>query len=96
MNSDFALDSKGFNLIWVSGIDEETGDFMIMNPKNLIDLNLNKAVGSLEWTNKTLTSDYKCFIYDPSKISIFNEDGSQNRELIKLFVGTLAGENKDD
>jgi len=72
------MDNGGYNLIWV-GDDYD----MITNPKGLISMNKDKALGSIKWTKKILGNDKKCFIYDPSKESIFNDNGSMNIKKIK-------------
>jgi hypothetical protein len=80
-----------YTLIWADL--NEDGSYDLMNPKNLMGMTLEKAKGSLEWTKKCLGKGYKCFIYDPSKISLFNEDGSQNVEVIKELIFSLEWEN---
>lgn len=69
-----------FTLIWVrDGYD-------LMIPKGLTNMNREKAIGLLEWTRRTMTKDYRCFIYDPSNRSIFNGDGSKNIPAIERLI----------
>ena len=64
-----------FNLLWIN--EEE-----IANPKGLISMDKEKAVGSIKWTKTILGDDYRCIIYDPQYYSIFNKDGSYNWKII--------------
>ena len=66
-----------FTLIWVNE------DYDLTNPKGLQGMDKDKALGSIAWTKKILTKKQKCFIYDPSDVSIFNDDGSKNIVLIE-------------
>ena len=75
-----------FTLIWANLNDDGTYD--LMNPKNLIGMTLEKALGSLKWSKQVIPK-CNCFIYDPSKVSIFNEDGSQNVMIIKELLSKL-------
>ena len=87
------MKEKEFNLIWVGDFDQEKQEYDLMNPKQLIGMNLDKALGSLKWSKRIIPT-CKCFIYDPKEISIFNENGSQNIELIKGFIGDKLIEGK--
>ena len=73
-----------FMLIWADL--NEDGSYDLINPKSLMSMTFEKAVGSLRWTKKILTKKKICFIYDPSEVSLFNEDGSQDLELIKDLI----------
>jgi len=68
------------SLIWVDS------EYNLTNPKGLKCMSLEKGIGSLKWTKKILTKRQKCFLYDPSVISIFNDDGSPNKEMIDDLV----------
>jgi hypothetical protein len=78
--------NQNFNLIWITGFDEKKKRYDLMIPKNLMGMSFDKALGSLKWTKQSLGSKYPCFIYDPEKLSIFNEDGSQRIGLIKRLI----------
>ena len=94
MKENKKLSNKGsYTLIWCN--KNEDGSYDLLNPKNLIGMNLDKAVGSLGWTKKILTKSKICFIYDPEELSIFNEDGSQNIENIELLI-KLSRELKEE
>jgi hypothetical protein len=64
-----------YTLMWVGD------DYFLMNPKMLIGMTKEKAEGSLKWSRSILPR-CRCFVYDPSEISLFNEDGSPNKEVI--------------
>jgi len=55
------IDHKEFTLIWVN--EDKDGFYTVVNPKNLIGMNRDKAIGSLKLTKKIM-SRKDCFIYD--------------------------------
>jgi hypothetical protein len=73
-----------YNLIWVSIATD--GEYILSNPKNLQCMNLSKAIGSLIWTRKILGKSKLCFVYDPSVITVFNEDGTVWKEMVDDLV----------
>jgi len=88
-------DIAWYNLIWVL-VDHITGDILqVENPKGLMCMTPEKALGSIKWSKSILGKDYPCFVYCPDEISIFNEDGSYDEvaihQLVKQFDGTLKG-----
>lgn len=98
------LKGEWFNLIWVMP-DIITGGFSmdledptkildnsIICPKGLMDMNKDKAIGSMCWTRKILCSKiYPCFIYCPDSISIFNDDGAYNLDVIRDLIKEQGG-----
>jgi hypothetical protein len=70
-----------YNLIWAE--KKEDGSYDLTNPRNLMGMNLDKAIGSLKWSRSLFGKDFPCFIYDPSVVSIFNDDETQNIEMIQ-------------
>ncbi len=84
---DYITMEKEFNLIWVGDYDQENKEYNLLNPKGLMGMNLDKALGSLKWS-KRIIPQCKCFIYDPNEMTIFNNDGSQNIDLINTLINT--------
>lgn len=80
------MNNKEFTLIWVD--KNEEGSYNLINPKNLYGMNLDKALGSLKWTKSILGKDYPCFIYDPSEMSLFNNN-KQDKNVIELLLGII-------
>ena len=70
--------SCDYSLMWIS-------NDRVMNPKGLIGMSEEKAIGSLIWTRKIMGSDYRAFIYDPAVSSIFDHNGRYNWKLIKAL-----------
>ena len=69
-----------YTLVWVGD------DYNLMIPKKLTGMTKEKAIGSLNWTKRTMTKKYRYFVYDPNYFSIFNDDGSPNKEIINKLI----------
>jgi len=65
------MEGSYFTLLWISDGD-------IMNPKGLIGMTEEKAIGSIKWTRTVLGKNSRCCIYDPEFDTIFNQDRSYN------------------
>jgi len=71
---------NSYNLIWVND------NYDLINPKNLIGMTKEKAIGSLKWTDKVMTKDFKSFIYDPEEESIFDDQGNVDHKKIDDLI----------
>jgi hypothetical protein len=76
----YICDHNNYMLVWV----DQDGD--LSNPKSLCGMNLEKAKGSLIWTKRCLGKDFNAFVYDPEVFSIYNDDGSVNKELVESMI----------
>jgi hypothetical protein len=69
------------------------GEYILKNPKSLMGMNKDKALGSIKWWRKiTCRKNYPCFIYDPSKFSLFNKkSGKVNKMVVDMLVHKYNG-----